>query len=185
MAEIQLTRIKSIYGDIKGLLSQIPLAETNAQVDEFIVSQFNQSVDALTEVTNTDFSTYRVPENRRSQTRRDRFPTNIVRVQLGRVISRLENEYGFGQAGQSSSSPGIVIFNKNQNEISLEINYTINDLINDSRDEESKKKLEELKDELEKPDKNWGIIKDILIWILNFSKELFIKIIPILLEKKL
>ncbi len=185
MAEIQLTKIKSIYGDLKGLLSQIPLAETTSLVSQFIVSQINQSVDNLTEVTNSDFSTYKIPENQRYADWPDSFPTNIVRAQLGRIISRLESEYGFGQNSQSSVNPGIVIFNKNQNEISLEINYTINDLINEETEEESKNKLKELKDELEKSDKNWDKIKGILIWVLNFSRELFIKIIPILLEKKL
>lgn len=185
MAELQLTRIKSIYGDLKGLLSQIPLAETNALVDQFIVLQINQSLDNLSNVTNTDFSTYKIPETHRSKNRPDRFPTNIVRVQLGKVITRLENEYGFGQNSQFSTNPGIVIFNKNQNEISLEINYTINDLIADEPSHDGKDRLKELKEELGKPDKNWEKIKAILIWILNYSKELSLKIIPIILQSKL
>ena len=185
MAEIQLTRIKSIYGDIRGILSQIPLVETTSVVDQFIVSQFNAAIDNLSELTNTDFSTYKIPDNLRLDDWPDKFPTETVRVQLGRVISRLEQEYSFGQNNPSSVNPGIVIFNKNQNEISLEINYTINDLIVEESSNDSKEKLKELKQELEKSDKNWEKIKNILIWILNFSKELFIKIIPILLEKKL
>lgn len=185
MAEIKLTRIKSIYGDVKGLISQIPLAVTTGTVDQFIVSQFNQTLDILTEITETDFSQYKVPDNQRVESWPEKFDANVVRVQIGRVISRLEQEYGFGQNDQPSVTPGIVIFNKNQNEISLQINYTISDLIKDSQDEESKEKLGELRDELEKPNKNWDTIKNILIWILNFSKDLFLKIIPILLEKKL
>lgn len=184
MAEIQLTRIKSLYGDIKGLLSQIPLAETNPTIDQFVVSQFNQTLDVLTNTTKTDYSSYKIPDEQRIEDWPEKFDSNVVRAQIGRVISRLEQEYEFSK-GDQQQSPGIVIFNKNQNEISLQINYTINDLINSSSNEESKKKLKELKDELEKPNKNWETIKNILIWILNFSKELFLKIIPILLEKKL
>lgn len=183
MAEIQLTRIKSLYGDIKGLLSQIPLAETSPTVDQFIVSQFNRTLDDLTNTTNTDYSIYKIPDEQRTREWPEKFDSNIVRAQMGRVISRLEQEYGFGSEAQQS--PGIVIFNKTQNEISLQINYTISDLINSSSDEGSKTKLEELRDELEKPDKNWEKIKNILIWILNFSKDLFLKIIPIILEKRL
>lgn len=171
MAEIQLTRIKSIYGDLKGFLSQIPLSETNNGVNQFLVRQLNQIVDNLTNLTDTDFSTYKVPDNTMFLNWLGMFPTDVVRAQLGRIISRLENEYGFSQPNQSNSSSGIFIFNKNNNEISLQINYTIKDLINEANDKESKDKLNELNTELDKSNKDWGKIKDILIWILNFSKE--------------
>lgn len=184
MAEIQLTRIKSIYGDINGLLSQIPLTETNSLVDEFLVSQLNSAMDNLTQVANTDFSTYKIPENKRNPDWQDKFPADIVRAQLGRVIARLEAEYGFGQ-NTHTQVPGIVIFNKNESEISLKINYTINDLISKSTNEESKRKLNQLNDELDKPQKNWEVIRNILVWILNFSKDLFLEVLPILLQKKL
>lgn len=184
MTKILLTRIKPIYGDIKGLLSQIPLAETDNLVDEFIVLQLNQTLDSLIELTKTDFSMYKIPDTKRNTNWPEKFPTSIVRVQLGRVINKLEEEYGFGQATKTQS-PGIVIVNKNENEISLQINYTIKDLIDKSSDEESKNKLRQLDQELKKPNKNWSVIKKILVWILNFSKELFLEIIPIILQKKL
>jgi len=183
MAEIQLTRIKSIYGDLRGLLGQIPLAETNSIVDDFIVTQLNASLDSLSSVAETDFSTYKVPESKRLADWQDSFPASIVRTQLGRVTSRLEQEYGFGQE-RTPSSPGIVIINKNDNEVSLKINYTIADLISNSANTEVKEKLSQLSDELSEKDKNWSRIKNILIWVLNFSKELFIELIPIILQNK-
>lgn len=185
MGEIQLTRIKSVYGDIKGLLSQIPLAETIPTIDSFTVNTFNEAIDELSRITSTDYSRYNVPQNQEMSDWPGKFDSKVVRAQIGRVISRLEQEYGFGEKNQSSITPGIVIFNKNQNEISLQINYTINDLINKQGDEEGKKKLGELKTELEKSDKSWESIRKILVWILNFSKELFVEIIPIILQKKL
>lgn len=184
MAEIRLTRIKSIYGDIKGLLSQIPLAETNGLVDEFLVSQLNDALDDLSQITESDFSSYKIPENKRFFDWPEKFPADIVRAQLGRVIARLEEEYSFGQKSLAST-PSIVIFNKNKSEISLKINYTINDLISKSTNDESKRKLGQLNEELDKPQKNWEVIKDILVWILNFSKDLFLEILPIILQKKL
>lgn len=184
MAEIQLTRIKSIYGDIKGLLSKIPLAETNSLVDEFLVTQLNSALDNLTRVAETDFSSYKIPENKRVSDWPEKFPADIVRAQLGRAIARLEEEYGFGQESQAST-PSIVIFNKNESEISLKINYTINDLISRSINDESKRKLGQLNEELDKPQKNWEVIKGILVWILNFSKDLFLEVLPIILQKKL
>jgi len=185
MAEIQLARIKSIYGDIKGLLSQIPTVEIQKFVKDFTVRTFNDALDELTRISNTDYSRYKVPESERNRTWPDKFESVVVRAQVGRVISRLEEEFGFGRENGDQQSPNIVIFNKNQNEISLQINYTINDLIDKTTDEEGKVKLRELKDELEKSDKNWERIKTVLIWILNFSKDLFLEIIPIILQKKL
>ena len=183
MAEIQLTRIRSNYGDIKGLLSQLPLPEVSSLVNQFIVSQFNDSLDELTQISNTDYSRYKIPASLEYQDWAGEYDSKTVRAQVGRVISRLEQEYGFGQ-NISNSGQGIFIYNKNQNDFSLEINYTINDLIENETDEESKEKLEELKEELKKSDKNWDKIKSIIVWIINFSKDLFLQIIPIILKNK-
>lgn len=183
MAEIQLTRIKSLYGDLKGLLGQIPFEKDKYLVEAFTVTKINETIDALSDVTQTDYSTYKIPDNQINSDWQE-FPTGIVRTQLGRAISRLEEEYAFNRE-DNSQTPGIVIFNKNENEISLKINYTINDLAEKYPSDESKSKLTLLGDELKKPNKDWGKIKGILIWILNFSKDLFLEIIPIILQKKL
>lgn len=183
MAEIQLTRIKSLYGDLKGLLSQIPLEKDKSLVEIFTVTKINEAINALSDVTQTDYSSYRIPDNQINLEWQE-FPMGIVRTQLGRVISRLEEEYAFNR-GDNNQTPGIVIFNKNENEISLKINYTINDLAEKFPGDESKSKLAQLEEELKKPNKNWDTIKGILIWILNFSKDLFLEIIPIILQKKL
>ncbi|MDD5617461.1 MAG: hypothetical protein PHG69_00030 [Candidatus Omnitrophica bacterium] len=185
MAEIKLTRIKSIYGDIKGLLSQIPSPEKDMWVKEFTVETFNEALDELTRISETDYSAYKVPKSQRNHNFIDRYESKIVRGQMGRVVSRLEEEYSFGIETDANRSPSIAIFNKNQNEISLQINYTINGLIEKYDNEECKEKLRNLRDELEKPSKNWETIKSILIWILNFSKDLFLEIIPIILQKKI
>ena len=185
MAEIQLTRIRSIYGDIKGLLSQIPPTDKEKYVKDFTVKMFNDALDELTRVSNTDYTSYKVPDSQRNKTWPERYESIVVRGQIGRVVSRLEEEYGFGREGGGQQSPSIVIFNKNQNEISVQINYTLNELIDKVDNEEGKTQLRELRDEIEKPNKNWDKIKATLIWILNFSKELFLEVLPIILQKKL
>jgi hypothetical protein len=185
MAEIQRARIKSIYGDIKGLLSQIPSIDQERYVKMFTVKTFNDELDELTKISETDYSSYKVPSSQIDPDWGDRYDSKIVRAQIGRVVSRLEEEHGFGREGNSQQAPGIVIFNKNQNEISLQINYTINDLIKKTDDEDGKEKIRELRDELEKENKSWDKIKNILIWILNFSKDLFLEILPIILQKKI
>lgn len=186
MAEIQRTRIKSIYGDIKGLLSQIPQVEKDPYVSAFLVNGFNASIDELSEASDTDYSRYKITHEARApqHTRGIFYYSATVRPQIGRLISRLEEEYDFGKE-RSSNSPSIAIFNKNQSEVSVQINYNFNDLIEKTTDEEGKTQLRELRDELEKGDKNWDKIKNILIWILNFSKGLFLEILPIILQKKL
>ncbi|MEK7635357.1 MAG: hypothetical protein AAB446_02940 [Patescibacteria group bacterium] len=188
MAEIQLTKIKSIYGDIKGLLSQIPLPNQDSYISSFIVKQFNSSIDELSDVTGTDYSRNKVTHEAivptHNHTVEPFYYSASVRPQIGRTIGRLEEEYGFGSIN-NQSSPNIAIFNKNQNELSINIDYTINNLIDKADDEEQKTKLRELRDELNKPNKNWEIIKSILIWILNFSKDLFLEVLPIILQSKI
>ena len=184
MAEIQLTRIKSIYGDLHGLLAQIPPVDKEAYTKAFTVQSFNTALDELSIATGSDYSGYKVPDSERSKAFSDSYDSKIVKAQVGRVVNRLEVEFGFGRKG-GQQSPNIVIFNKNQNEISLQINYTINDLIDKAGNIEEKKQLRELKDELEKSEKDWGKLRAILIWILNFSKDLFLEVLPIILQKKL
>jgi hypothetical protein len=183
MGEILITRIKSVYGDIKGLLSQIPQEREIGLVRAFIVDQMNSTVDILTSLAGSDYSTYKVPH---TEINRDwnEYPTSVVRTQLGRVISKLETEYGFNNIA-TTTPPGIVIFNKNENEISVNINYSIKELKDRYPDEPTKQKLSELEDELKKSVKNWDKIKPILIWVLNFSKELFLELLPLILQGKI
>lgn len=182
MAEIKLTRIRSRYGDLKGLLSQIPLEKEKSVVDKFIVNQINSILDILSIDAETDYSSYKVPDDQADPGWNYTYPSGIVRTQLGRVISRLEEEFNFS-LGNKVQAPGIVIFNKNENEISLKINYTITDLVEKYPDEETKRRLSQLEDQLNKPSKNWDIIKGVLIWILNFSKDLFLEVVPIIIQK--
>ncbi|EKE20773.1 MAG: hypothetical protein ACD_7C00489G0004 [uncultured bacterium] len=184
MAEIKLTRIRSIYGDVKGLLSQIPDPSKQSMVKEFTVQTFNCVVDELSQIAETDYSNCKIPESQRSNNWHDSFPSIVVRAQIGRLVSHLEEEFSFGK-NQATSSPSIAIFNRNNNEVSVQINYTINDLIEKIEEDEGKTQLRELRDELEKSDKNWEKIKSILIWILNFSKDLFLEVLPIILQNKI
>lgn len=179
MNEIQLTQIKSLYGEIKGYFDSIDTSSSGPYiVPRSIGENYNTAVDELTQVSNTDYSRLKIS----ARDFREAMNRRLVRSQMSALVTRLENEYGFGQE-TVTPSPGIVIFNKNENEISLKINYTINDLIDRSTDDEEKNKLTQLNKELSNQNKNWNKIKRILIWILNFSKDLFLKVIPIILQK--
>ncbi len=49
--------------------------------------------------------------------------------------------------------------------------------------EEAKGKINELKEEVSKPNPSWDRIKSILKWLLDFGKDIFIQTIPYILEK--
>lgn len=183
MAEIQLTRIKSLYGEAKGYLDAVKKGGSASgpyTVPRSIVDNFNQIVEEVSRVADTDYSRSKIPDRELRQV----MSVRLVEPLIAGFVTRLEQEYGFGQESHATT-PSIVIFNKNESEISLKINYTINDLISKSTNEESKRKLGQLNEELDKPQKNWEVIKGILVWILNFSKDLFLEVLPIILQKKL
>lgn len=71
--------------------------------------------------------------------------------------------------------------------ISVEINNIIEKIKQNEPDPEriklAESKLKELESEIKNKSPVWSKIKEILIWILNFSKDIFLQIIPIILEK--
>jgi len=192
MGEIQRTKINSIYADFKGIQKSESFDDKSGLIRYELIDSYNKKIDELSDLSNTDYSEYKVPESSRyyeiydedgNKRITDEYHSDMAKCNLERIISRLEVEYGFGEINQAQKNQPIVIVNKNeQNQTSININYTINDLIEKTNDEEGKKKLNELKDELNKPSKNWEKIKNVLIWIINFSKDLFLEVLPIILE---
>lgn len=182
MQEKLLIKIKGIYGEIKGYLEGLPKEGSGAASGHWVVPgtiarSFNNAIDELTNITSINYSRFKInDEGKQTLNIRE------IRPKMHGAVCRLEEEFGLGK--NNVSNPAIIINNKNQNEISIQLNYSLSQLIEESVGE-SKDKLEKLKEELNKPQKNWETIKSILVWILNFSKELFIKVIPIILEKKI
>lgn len=180
MAEINHQRIKSLYGEIKGILSQLPLSETAYCYPPSIIEQCNASLNDLNQITGTNYSRHKITENDRWEANQNLYDAQIVRTKLGSVISRLEQEYGFGVIEQTALAPVILTVNQSQQ---VQVTVTpINEIIQSSSDDELKLLLEELKKEIETT-KNVGKTKDILAKILDKSWELFIKILPYVLEK--
>ncbi len=182
MGEIVLVKIKSIYGEIKGLYKGLPKQVSGPYCVPSIVGQrFNDALDLLNQASNSDYSRFKISSEELN--RGQNCNIRVIEPLMLTVISKLESEYDFGFE-KKDASPNIVIINKNANEVSIKIDYTIEDLINKSNGEATVK-LNELKTELSKGIKNWEVIKNILIWILNFSKDLFLQVIPLIIEKKL
>jgi len=75
--------------------------------------------------------------------------------------------------------------------VTVNIEQVINNIIEDVRanepDEARIKEVEEnlavLKSELKKEKPQWSKIKTVLIWALNFSRDIFLKVLPIILDK--
>ncbi len=178
MEEIKVKRIKALYGEAKGYLNSLdnPMSSGPYVIPLSVGLKYNLVVDELSSVSSVDYSRSKIDESELS----DRMNIRSVKAQMSALTKRLENEYGFG--GDSGSAPNIAIFNKNSNSVTV-TSYTITELINDEKEEEAKLKLRELEEELNKTSKSWETIKEILAWMMNFSKDLFIKVIPILLEK--
>ncbi len=179
MAEIQLTRIRSLYGEAKGYLDAIKNESSSGPytVPRSIVDKFNTIVDEVSNTTQIDYSRSKIPASEL----RNIMSVRLVKPLLAAFVSRLELEYGFNQS--NNNTPGIAIFNDNSNKVTVQTNYTITNLIEQETSDEAKEKLRILEKELKKDNKDWNVIKSVLIWIINFSAELFLKVLPTILEK--
>lgn len=178
MEEIQRARIKSVYGDIAGILSQIPLT-----TDKFTVvyrqtgDQYNRAVDELTTASQTDYSRYKLtPADRYSESA---YILPVTRARIGSLVKRLEEEYGFGTATQSQTSPIVLTINQNQQ---VTLNITPIQQIIDTAGEDVKQELQELKHVLE-TSKDAKQASGILNKIQQKSWEVFMRVLPYVLEQ--
>lgn len=77
----------------------------------------------------------------------------------------------------------------NQQSVNLSVSFEqIIEMINKTQSTnevktEAKSKISELKEEIKRDNPSWEKIKGILIWLINFSKEVFLKVIPYILDK--
>lgn len=183
MAEIKLKQINSLYGELAGLLSQLPLAEKSRWVSKSTGDLYNSTVDELIKLSGTEYSRLKLSDGDTSEysSNDDDFDTANLRVKLGALVKRLEEEYGFNRnASTGNSAPVIVTVNQNQ-EVTLTVT-PIQQIIDSTDDSEVRKELNELKTILETtkdPEKTSGILNK----IQKISWEVFIKVLPIVLEQ--
>ncbi len=85
----------------------------------------------------------------------------------------------------------IKIKNSQTQSQSINITLTIEQIINNIKEAESdpqrvseaEVKLKELDSELKSKSPVWSKVKDILIWLLNFGRDTFLQVLPIILER--
>lgn len=112
---------------------------------------------------------------------------------LTNFIEELEliKDYHSPKTPSSIIAPRIKIETKQVVIQRVEINQTIETILKNIKEtepdkekiKEAEKQLNELKEEMKKDSPQWSVIKKILIWLLNFSRDAFLQIIPILIEK--
>lgn len=182
MAEVKHVRIKSIYSQLKGIFEN--LSDTSSVVPSDVAADINSIIDELSSIADTDYSRHKMTPDQIPGRSRSMFRTVTVKTRLSSLISRLEAEYDLGEQTNNTNQPPFIIYNTNQNTntISINVNYTIEQLIQSADSDDEKAALSEIKEELEKPNASWDKIKRALGWIVNYSKDLSLKVIPIVLD---
>ncbi len=179
MAEIQRQRIKSLYGEIKGILNVLPSGD-KTPVSPSVGEHFNAAVDELSSVSGTDYSRFKLSQSDAWPYGDDDYYDPIaIRSKTSSVVGRLEEEHGFGSAPTIGNSPIVVTMNQNQ-QVTVSVT-PIQQVIESTDDEEIRQELESLKHEIETT-KNPKTISHLLNTIQAKSWEVFIKVLPFILE---
>jgi hypothetical protein len=181
MAEIDRARIQSLYSELKGYLESLPTPK-GFNGPNRIGRRFNIICDELSSISRTRFTHLKLDEDDDEDHNGYGFDGATLKSSIAGLVSRLESDYGFGNTNKTNSQPAIVINNQNSNTIDININFTLETLINTAETEEEKAQLEALDKELKKPNANWDKIKGTLSWIFNYSKDLSLKVLPIVLD---
>ena len=177
-------KLKSCYRQLKGLQKEAKGLDS-VSLNSSIIDSYNLLIDEVSEVTEDDCSKYKVPEEDLKSSAYSSgsfYDSEIVFPKMGLVIGFLEAELNVGNEQDNSSASNMVAL-INNNTIGINIQQTIEQLIEKEENPEAKEKLNELNEELQKQNKDWNKIKKILIWIINFSEKLFFTVLPELLKK--
>jgi len=100
MAEIQIARIKSLYGEAKGYFDAIKDESATGPytVPRTIVDKYNTIVDDVSHISGTDYSRSKIPESEL----RSIMSVRLVKPLMAAFIGRLEQEYNFNQSSNRS-----------------------------------------------------------------------------------
>jgi hypothetical protein len=182
--------IRGLYGELLGLYTTISDPKLGSVEDEF-VEQYNSTVDNLN-IQIADDRLERFKITHRSKVRHNQpsvgtysewWDNNGVKAKIYSLVSYLEHEFQIERQNVNQTSknqPSIVILN--QNTLAVTINQTLDTLIQEAKNKKEKEKLTELNEELKKPNQSWEKISPILIWIINYGRDLSLQVIPIILK---
>jgi len=179
MAEHNLLKIKSIYGEVKGILEGLPKSPS-VVVPISVGNFYNNIVDDLNNISGSDYSRLKLTPADEIEFTAGQYDATAVRVKVGSLVRKLEEEYTLGRSSGVEKSPIIVTVNQNQ-QVTITVT-PITEIINNTYDELIKADLEEL-DEAIKTTKDPSEVSTILGSIMQKSWEVFIKVLPYVLEK--
>ncbi len=173
-----LDKIKTFHSELKALLLELPSPKDDSVIDVTIVEGYNESVRNISNEVGETLERFAVsPRDRVNDKRYYLLP---LRTQLGRLIGFLEGKFDLTPINnEAKTAPNVMVINRNT--VALTVTQSLEQIIQNASEKE-KAKLEELKVELEKPEKDWSKIKAILKWALDFSERLFFQLLPIILK---
>ncbi|SRR5258708_22481909 len=171
--------IKAIYSELKWLISQTPSSNDSSFVATSTVNGYHDTIDRLSAETGQDYSRFKLTDS--DQYDPTEYWSKTFRANLGRLIGNLEGEYDLA-APTSNNETGLNVSIINSQTLALTINQTLQQLIEKSKEGVEKENLKQLKEELEKPQKDWTKIKALLKWSIDFSEKLFFQLLPIVLK---
>lgn len=180
----QIVKLNGFYKQLKRIEKQIQ-PRKGQTFEIFTVNSYNCVVDEIASILGDNNLQYKVPVSelqRNIDAGWSWYNQESIETRLNLVLGMLEGELNIDDE-KTESVKGNLVTVINQNTIGVNIQQTINQLIVETKDEELKEKLTELNNELEQPKKDWSKIKNLLIWIINFSEKLFFTILPELLKK--
>ena len=169
-------QVEIIYGELLGLLSGTLHDVSGNYFPWLIADQFNSAVDELNQITNTDYTRFKAIEE--PDINSDYISVPQARTKIHALVKRLELEYALADTAQATTPP-VLLIQQNQT-INMNI-IPIQQLINDTDNEDLKVRLNELREAVE-VHKDSSKTSNILSVIMNKSWELFIKVLPYILE---
>jgi hypothetical protein len=172
--------IKHLYGEAKGIYESLEVGDKAYYYHGSTVDQYNQIVEEAASILGRNLNRYKVgPENIWLGGNRKNYIAQPVRSKVGSLVSMLEQEF---ELVKSSTNPVVMINQKQEQNQSVTVSViNISELVDSAHDEETKKILEDLRIALDKKDEKKS--KTLLAKLADKSWELFIKILPYVLEK--
>jgi hypothetical protein len=196
MHDIDSKKVKLIYRQLQGYLSQIPLPKDTNEIfhekDQW--EYINNAIDNLNSATRNNYDDYKTFQ--RSDTDGWSIPVKVtvVRSKLGALINVLHEEYFSTETSPFSGNPNattMVIHNQNsqqqnqnqQQEQKIELEQLLQNAQETIRAEYGEDKANEAIDLIKKialNPKNWAIVASAIIALTHIGHVAFVAALPIL-----
>lgn len=189
-------KIKLIYKELQGYLSQMPLPKNAFDLcyDKSQWEYLNNTIDRLNTATGKNYDEFKTIQLHDSDGWSIPVTLTAVRSKLGGLINVLHEEYFDKEQAPFSGNPGVpsaVFFNQNsqqqnqqqQQEQKIELEQMLQnaqEMIQAEYGKDQAEKASDLIKQIVLNPKNWGIIAASIAGLLAIGKVAFIAVLPIL-----